>query len=95
MNESYCCHCPSLGLKCSFQPDAVFVWWSIPTENITNIQGRGVEGHMIDNSSVTSGCSTMMVSNASFLRKDYICIPIYANGSKVKSTPQPVPPVES
>ena len=96
-NESYCCHCPSLELVCCFElpPVPLHIWWSIPDEDIVNIADDDkVEGHMIDNSTVAAGKSTLKVSNSTFLRANYECIAIYGNGAQNKSEPRPVPPVE-
>ena len=93
-NESYCCHCPSLELACYFKtpPVPLYIWWSIPDEDIVNIADT-LEGHTIDNSTVATGKSTLKVSNSSFLREDYACVAIYENGTQEKSVPRPVPPV--
>ena len=94
-NSTYCCHCPSLELTCSFEtpPFPLYIWWSVPSEDIPNIGDR-LEGHVIDNSSVVNGMSTLKVSNSSFLREDYACVAIYENGSNNYSRPRPVPQVE-
>ena len=94
-NESYSCHFPSIELACYFETPPVpsTVWWSIPDEFNFNI-GDEEEGHMIDNSTVATGKSTLKVSNSSFLRANYACIVIYGNGTQQKSEPRPVPPVE-
>ena len=94
-NESYSCHFPSLELACCFETPPVpsTVWWSIPDEEVINIETDDrVEGHMMDNSMVAFGKSTLKVSNSSVLRGNYTCIVHYENGSQQEN--KTVPPVE-
>lgn len=53
-----------------------------------------VVGHMIDNSAVAKGISTLSVFNITVLQQDYACIAFYENDEPQKSRPQRVPPVE-
>lgn len=90
-NESYRCRFPSLILQCSFSPGPVVILWSLPENNITNIQYSAVKGLVIDNSSVGNGHSILMVSNRMFFYKGYMCAAINSDGSQEITTVQPVP----
>ena len=90
-NTTYCCHCPSLSLKCEFPPGVSLVLWSIPDKRITNIPAMYPD-HKIDNSKMSEGFSELTVADVSSLEARYGCIVIFPNGSSIAYDDKSNPP---
>ena len=90
-NGTYCCHSPSLSLKCEFPPGVSLVLWSIPDKRITNIPATYLD-HMIDNSKMSEGFSELTVSDVSSLEARYGCIVYFPNGSSIDYDKKSHPP---
>ena len=90
-NATYCCHCPSLSLKCEFPPGVSLVLWSIPDKRITNIPAMYLD-HTIDNSKMSEGFSELTVSDVSSLEARYGCIVFFPNGNSIEYDDKSHPP---
>lgn len=97
MTEDYCCHCPSITLRCTFPKNPLTASWTFRENGIPSQVTVYTRGHTVNASEVPSGILYLYVSNSSYLENNaYTCSAVYIDGGvrESVSAPFPIPRIE-
>lgn len=88
-NDSYCCHCPNIALKCTFSEVPLIAFWTMNGDEVRVTDNT--PGHIVN---AVNGSLILEVIRSNYSRNNrYLCNAEYINET-VKSDPFDVPEAE-
>lgn len=90
----YRCHCPSITLRCKFDPDPLVATWYVLANGVQE-NCDGYNNHDVDATKLKNGILDLHINNSEGLDDFvYSCIAVRKDGSTQESTTRKVPSLE-